>query len=69
MENLSRMVIDLYKQSFTDYVNGNTVNVDAILEAQEAVSNAIIKARIENTVTEFLEHLKADIDYLKYQIL
>ena len=31
MENFSRMVIDLYKQSFTDYVNGNTVNVDAIL--------------------------------------
>lgn len=56
-------MIDLYKQSFTDYVNGNTVNVDAILEAQEALSNAIIKARIENTGTEFLEHLKADIDY------
>ena len=69
MENLSRMVIDLYKQSFTDYVNGNTVNVDAILEAQEAVSNAIVKARIENTGTELLEHLTADIDYLKYQIL
>ena len=63
------MVIDLYKQSFTDYVNGNTVNVDAILEAQEALSNAIIKARIENTGTEFLKHLKADIDYLKYNIL
>lgn len=63
------MVIDLYKQSFTDYVNGNTVNVDAILEAQEALSNAINKARIENTGTEFLEHLKADIDYLKYNIL
>lgn len=69
MENFSRMVIDLYKQSFTDYVNGNTVNVDAILETQEALSNAIIKARIENTGTEFLEHLKADIDYLKYNIL
>ena len=63
------MVIDLYKQSFTDYVNGNTVNVDAILEAQETLSNAIIKASIENTGTEFLEHLKADIDYLKYNIL
>lgn len=69
MENLSRMVIDLYKQIFTDYVNGNTVNVDAILEAQESISNAIIKARIENTGTELLEHLKADIDYLKYNIL
>ena len=69
MENFSRMVIDLYKQSFTDYVNGNTVNVDAILEAQEALSNAIIKARIENTGTEILEHLKADNDYLKYNIL
>lgn len=69
MENLSRMVIDLYKHSFTDYVNGNTVNVDAILEAQEVISNAIVKARIENTGTELLEHLKADIDYLKYNIL
>lgn len=69
MENLSRMVIDLYKQSFTDYVNGNMVNVDAILEAQRTISNAIVKAKIENASTEELERLKTDIDYLKYKIL
>lgn len=69
MENLSRMVIDLYKQSFTDYVNGNMVNVDAILEAQITISNAIVKAKIENASTEELERLKTDIDYLKYKIL
>lgn len=69
MEYFSRMVIDLYKQSFTDYVNGNPVDVDAILGVQEAVSNAIVKARIESTDTDKLERLKADIDYLKYQIL
>nr|UWI25212.1 MAG: hypothetical protein [Bacteriophage sp.] len=69
MENISRMVIDLYKQSFTDYVNGNMVNVDAILEAQRTISNAIVKAKIENASTEELERLKTDIDYLKYKIL
>lgn len=69
MENLSRMVIDLYKQSFTDYMNGNMVNVDAILEAQRTISNAIVKAKIENASTEELERLKTDIDYLKYKIL
>lgn len=69
MENISRMVIDLYKLSFTDYVNGKMVNVDAILEAQRTISNAIVKAKIENASTEELERLKTDIDYLKYNIL
>lgn len=69
MENISRMVIDLYKLSFTDYVNGEMVNVDAILEAQRTISNAIVKAKIENASTEELERLKTDIDYLKYNIL
>lgn len=69
MERLNRMVIDLYKQSFTNYVNGSTVDIDAIMVAQESLSNAITKARIENTGTELLEQLKADIDYLKYSIL
>lgn len=69
MEDYKRMVIDLYKQVFSEYVVSNTVNVDAILEAQTVISNTITKARIENTDTGGLMQLKADVDYLKYNIL
>ncbi len=69
MENYSRMVIELYKKSFTDYVNNNPVDVNEILEAQQAISNAITKAKVQNTDTEVLECLKMDIEYLKYKIL
>lgn len=69
MKNYSRMVIELYKKSFTDYVNNNPVDVNEILEAQQAISNAITKAKVQNTDTEVLECLKMDIEYLKYKIL
>lgn len=69
MEDYSRMVIELYKKSFADYVNNNPVDVNEILEVQQAVSNAITKAKVQNTDTGALECLKADVDYLKYKIL
>lgn len=69
MEDYNRMVIELYKKSFADYVNNNPVNVDEILEAQQAISNAITKATVQGIETDALERLKADVDYLKYKIL
>ena len=35
------MVIDLYRQTFTDYVKSNQVNNDRILEVQTAIENAM----------------------------
>lgn len=69
MENYNRLVIELYKQCFSEYVKSNTVNIDAVLEAQSIICNAITKAKIENTSTEELMLLKSDIEYLKYNIL
>lgn len=69
MENYNRLVIDLYKRCFTDYVNGSTVDADAIQEAQRVLNFAIDKAKINNEPTEILEALKKDVGYLKYDLL
>lgn len=69
MENLNRMVIDLYKRCFTDYVNGSTIDADSLMESLNIVNYAIDKAVIGNQPTEELEQLKNDIEYLKYKIL
>lgn len=69
MEEYSSLVIELYKDQFSDYVNGSPVNVDRILEVQTCLSKAIDKATINETPTDYLEKLKGYVDYLKYQIL
>lgn len=69
MEEYSNLVIELYKDQFSDYVNFAPVNVDRILEVQTCLSKAIDKAVIDNIPTDYLMKLKKDVDYLKYQIL
>ena len=69
MEEYSNLVIELYKNQFSDYVSGSLVNVDRIFEVQTCLSKAIDKATINNLPTDYLEKLKKDVDYLKYQIL
>lgn len=69
MNEIYRMVIDLYRQTFTDYVKSNQVNNDRILEVQTIIENSLTRARIEGKDTEILEHLKRDIQYLKYELL
>lgn len=69
MENYNRMVIDLYRKCFTDYVSGSPVDADAIQEVQRGINFAIDKAKIENYSIEELEGLKKDIEYLKYELL
>lgn len=69
MEEYSNLVIELYKNQFSDYVNGSAVNVDRIFEVQICLSKAIDKANINNIPTDHLEKLKKDVDFLKYQIL
>lgn len=69
MEKYNRLVIDLYKRCFTDYVNRSPVNVNSIQEAQRVLNSAIDKAKINNEPFDSLEVLKSDIDYLKYNLL
>lgn len=69
MEEYSNLVIELYKNQFSDYVNGSAVNVDRIFEVQICLNKAIDKATIDNIPTDHLEKLKKDVDFLKYQIL
>ena len=69
MEEYSNLVIELYKNQFSNYVNVSPVDVDRIFEVQTCLSKAIDKATINNLPTSHLEKLKQDIDYLKYKIL
>lgn len=69
MENYNRIVIELYKKCFTDYVQGSPVDVDAILEAQKCINFAIDKSIIEGKPVDYLEILKKDVEYLKYELL
>lgn len=69
MEKYYRIVLGLYKQSFSDYVNKYPVNVDAISEAQKCLNFAIDKAKINNEPCNELEALKSDVDKLKYELL
>lgn len=69
MEDYNRLVIDLYKRCFTDYVNGSPVDADAIQEVQRVLNFAIDKAKIGNESADTLEALKKDVGYLKYDLL
>lgn len=70
MEDYNRLVIDLYKRCFTDYVNGSPVDADAIQEVQRVLNFAIDKAKIgNNEPADALEALKKDVGYLKYDLL
>lgn len=68
MEKYYRIVLDLYKQSFSDYVNKYPVNVDAISEAQKCLNFAIDKAKINSEPCDELEALKSDVNKLKYEL-
>lgn len=69
MEKYSRIVIDLYKSCFTDHVKGARNNDTEIMEVCKELNFAIDKAKINNEPSEFLENLKKDIEYLKYELL
>ena len=69
MENYNRLVIDLFKRSFTDYISGSPVDADAIQEVHRLLNFAIDKAKINNEPIDSLEALKKDVGYLKYDLL
>lgn len=69
MENYNRIVIDLYKSYFTDHIKGSKIDGTAIMEACKKLNSAIDKAKINNEPSEYLENLKKDVEYLKYELL
>lgn len=69
MENHYRIVIDLYKKCFTDYVNGTQIDASSLMEVINIINFAIDKAKINDLPTNELESLKEDVQFLKYQIL
>lgn len=69
MENHYRIVIDLYKKCFTDYMNGAQVDASSLMEVINIINFAIDKAKINDLPTNELESLKEDVQFLKYQIL
>ncbi len=69
MEKYYRIIIDLYQKSFTDYINNQPIDVDAISEAQRCINYAIDRAKINNDPYDELENLKSDLNRLKYDLL
>lgn len=69
MEKYSRIVIDLYKSCFADHMKGSKTNDTAIAEARKEINFAIDTAKINNEPSGYLESLKNDIEYLKYELL
>ena len=69
MEEYNNLVIELYKEQFSNFVKGSPVNVDRIFEVQTCLCKAIDRASINNEPIDRLAKLKSDVDYLKYQIL
>jgi hypothetical protein len=69
MENHYRIVIDLYKKCFTDYMNGTQVDASSLIEVVNIINFAIDKAKINDLPTSELECLKEDVQFLRYQIL
>ena len=69
MENYNRIVIDLYKECFSNYANGVAVNQDKIFDVQKQLNFAIDKAIIHNEPADDFEALKNDVLYLKYELL
>ncbi len=69
MEIYYRIIIDLYQKSFTNYINNQPIDIDAISEAQRCINYAIDYATIHNEPFLELEALNDDINKLKYDLL
>lgn len=63
METLSRQVIELYKETVTRIINGESIDRNAVFGTKKAISEALTTARILCTPTDELERLRADLDY------
>lgn len=69
MENYSRYVIDLLKQSFSDYVATGEVDAERLTEAQKRLSFELDRRKVGNLPCEELEALYGDVMWLKCDLL
>lgn len=69
MENYSRYVIDLLKQSFSDYVATGEVDAERLKEAQKRLSFEIDRRKVGNLPCDELEALYGDVMWLKSDLL
>ena len=69
MENYSRYVIDLLKQSFSDYIATGEVDAERLNEAQKRLSFELDRRKVGNLPCEDLEALYGDVMWLKSDLL
>ncbi|MBQ7553294.1 MAG: hypothetical protein IJT46_02915 [Bacteroidaceae bacterium] len=64
MEKYYRMVIDLYKEAYTDLKDGRNPDNDRILEVKKALACAVTEARVKEEPYDRLNELIKDISVL-----
>lgn len=69
MENYSRIVIDLLKKSFTDYIVAGKVDAEMLTEAQKGLAFEIDRRKVGNLPCDELEALYGDVTWLKCDLL
>lgn len=69
MNDYFRMVIDLYKTSFKNYLTANQLDTVEIDEAIKRLNSAIDDAKVRNLSPGVFESLKNDVECLKYEIM
>lgn len=65
----NRLVIDLLKKSFSDYIATGEVDVDLIKEAQNKLSFELDRCKASNLPSEEIEALYRDVMWLKCDLL
>ena len=61
METYYRMVIDLYKDAFTDLKEGKDPDKGRILNVKKAIACAVTEAKIKNEPHDYLLALQNDL--------
>lgn len=69
MENCNRTVIELLKNTLSDYIATGKVDADLINEAQKSLAFEIDKRKVGNLPCNEIEALYGDVTWLKCDLL
>ena len=69
MENCNRTVIELLKNTLSDYIATGKVDADLINEAQKSLAFEIDKRKVGNLPCNKIEALYGDVTWLKCDLL
>lgn len=64
----NRLVIDLFKKSFASYAATGAKDDEALSDGITMLSKAIDRAVIAGEEASSLEHLKCDLQYIRFEI-